>query len=275
MKSPAKINWNLRIVGRRPDGYHLIDSIFVPIYDLYDEVNLQLELGRPLNLEVSGPFLDRIPHDETNLAFKALKSLGSFLKLELGGVLTIDKHIPVAAGLGGGSSNAATVLLLGRKLLLDHHIHISDEQLHQIALSLGADVPFFLKPQVAQVQGIGEKISISQFKPKGVLVLITPDFPISAQSAYTLFSKSNRNYSHPSNSIDPTNDLGDVLKEKYVALGVLLNTLKVQGAVHALISGSGPTCIGMFNDIEAAEVALRHISMELNTHNYNFFLTNL
>ncbi len=275
MKSPAKINWNLRIVGRRSDGYHLIDSIFIPIFDLCDDVHLELELNTLLNIKVSGRFADRIPKDETNLAFKALKSIGTLLNLDLGGLLTIDKHIPVSAGLGGGSSNAATVLLLARQSLLEYNFTITDEQLHAIALSLGADVPFFLNPQVACVQGIGEKITPSEFRPKGSLLLITPDFPISAKSAYTLFDRSKEKYTNPIASFLAMNDLGKVLRRKYMALDVILNTLKEYGASDVLISGSGPTCIGIFEDERVAQEALNFISAELFTSNFNFFLTNL
>ena len=143
-RAPAKLNLFLEVLGRRPDGYHELDSIFCEI-DLADEV--QIALSRDISLELTGPEAEGIPTHAGNLAWRAAESLG------VGARIRIHKRIPAGGGLGGGSSDAATVLrALNEMAGLGHDL----ERLSDIGQSLGADVPFFLRGGTAHCRGIGE-----------------------------------------------------------------------------------------------------------------------
>ena len=143
LEAPAKLNLCLEVLGRRPDGYHEIDSVFAAI-DLCDTV--RLERGGEIRLTVRG---EAAPEDETNLAWRAAEALG------VGASITLDKRIPAGAGLGGGSSDAAAVLMGLDRL---YGLGIGRERLSEIALELGADVPFFLTGGTARCRGVGERI---------------------------------------------------------------------------------------------------------------------
>jgi len=151
--APAKINYGLRILGVLPDGYHLLDSVFLPL-DVGDEIEIEAA-DRGIAIEVEG-LSAGVPAGAENLAAKAAQS---FLKeAGLGSALAIrlTKGVPAAAGLGGGSSDAGAVL---RLLAQRHPGRVASERLAELALDLGADVPFFLDPRPARVGGIGERIT--------------------------------------------------------------------------------------------------------------------
>ncbi|HEU4431113.1 MAG TPA: 4-(cytidine 5'-diphospho)-2-C-methyl-D-erythritol kinase [Myxococcota bacterium] len=154
LRAPAKLNLGLRVIGRRADGYHELESVFVPIA-LADE--LQIALGGPtgIRLSVGGELAGGVPADARNLAWRAAERLLQAARLELGVTIALDKRVPSPAGLGGGSSDAGAVL---RGLSALAGAPLAPARLAELALGLGADVPFFLAPQPALVSGIGERI---------------------------------------------------------------------------------------------------------------------
>jgi 4-diphosphocytidyl-2-C-methyl-D-erythritol kinase len=175
IRAPAKLNLGLRIVGQRPDGYHLLESLFVPL-DLSDHLRLRLEPAPRtcvrLDLEGGPPGLER---GEQNLAARAATEFLSAAQRTADLCVTLKKEIPVGAGLGGGSSDAGTVL---RALAAAYPGTVSRVQLAALAAALGADVPYFLDPRPAQVGGAGERIEPIDAFPSLPVVVATPEPPL-------------------------------------------------------------------------------------------------
>ena len=176
----AKINLFLEVVGKRPDGYHELETIFHQI-DLYDNISIAISKTKKneSNISLSCPKLDIFP--EQNIAYKAAKLFCEKFNVKDHINITIEKNIPVGAGLGGGSSDAAAVL----RLLADHYLQDQDfSVIEQIALSLGADVPFFLKGGTCVGRGIGEKLESVQLSRQYYFVLVLPDIFVSTANVY-------------------------------------------------------------------------------------------
>ena len=186
--APAKINVYLRIVGRRPDGYHLLDSLMVPI-SLYDEIHLAVALGeqratRPGAALVVSCDDPTVPGDETNLAYKAAALVCQEAGLQARICIHLRKRIPAGAGLGGGSSNAATVLKSLNTLLA---LGWTEAHLCQLGARLGADVPFFIPCRPARIGGIGDIVTTVPPLPARSVVLVVPPFSVSTPWAYRRF----------------------------------------------------------------------------------------
>ena len=270
--SPAKINLFLQVTGKRPDGYHELFSLMCGV-SLFDTITLQFG-GKKIALESSHP---QIPLDETNLACRAaalfFKNMGS----NDGVKIILDKSIPVTAGLGGGSSNAASVL----KGLNHHYGHpFSREQLMSMGLGLGADVPFFLFEKPALATGIGEKL---EFYPDILpyhVILVNPGFKVSTAE---VFQNLNLRLTKCKKKITKTslmktgydvlkhlcNDLEDVTALKFSEIDVIKAQLLEQGALGALMSGSGPTVFGLFSDSKMAGRAIPAISQNSRWNVYS------
>ncbi len=186
-RSPAKVNLCLRVVGRRADGYHLLDSIFVPV-DLCDRIEVEIEdvrAGGETSLEVRCEF-PGVPQDERNLAARAARALLAACGLGARLRLVIEKTIPPGAGLGGGSGNAATVLR-GLDAMLG--LSSSAGLLRELALALGADVPFFLCGGAARVRGIGENVQPITGWPDLHLVVAIPPVEIATAWVFQRFAE--------------------------------------------------------------------------------------
>lgn len=262
-RSPAKINLFLRVLRRRADGYHDIASLMSPV-SLYDDIALAFDRDG-ISVRCDHP---AVPEGETNLAHRAAQCFFSRLDRSPGVALTITKRIPVGAGLGGGSSNAAAVL---RALNRRFQQPFSDAQLREMGLSIGADVPFFLFRRTAWVGGIGEVLQRVENPPRTALVLVKPSFSISTRWAYE-----NLNLALTKGAIrhkyDPLkdrefdfrhhlcNDLEMVTERKYPEISIIKRSLVDRGAAGALMSGSGPTVFGCFPDRRSAERASRSLS---------------
>lgn len=260
--APAKINLFLRITGRRADGYHTLIS-YMQKLALYDELCLETVAQ---GIELSCPD-GKSPEDSSNLVYRAAKLFFAHLdecgiKPACGIRLTLRKHIPVAAGLGGGSSDAAATLQ-GLNLLTQ--AQISEDDLAVLGLRLGADVPFFLcRGAAALAKGIGEELSPMPVLQGYSILLINPGFAVSTRWVYqnlnltSINLKDNLQNSHDKcNHVDFVNDLEQVTLRRYPVINELKQELLQQGAAVALMSGSGPTVFGLFAEKQCAGRAMQ------------------
>ncbi len=252
--APAKINLVLRIISKRPDNYHELYTIFQKV-TLFDELEIQWRDDDRIILEVSG---ERVPSDENNLCVRAAlayqKRSGKKFGLQLG----LHKRIPVGAGLGGGSSDAAAVLLF-----LERSFRALGKQiLFELGKSLGADVCFFLSPySTALGRGIGEELSPWPTHPAWYVILC-PALFISTSWAYqnlrltTPAEPPNYEPGQPLWEQGLVNDFEALIFEFYPALKELKEELLGHGARAALLSGSGASLFGVFEEKVAAQKAL-------------------
>jgi 4-diphosphocytidyl-2-C-methyl-D-erythritol kinase len=260
--SPAKINLFLQVTGKRPDGYHELFSLMCCV-SLCDTISLQFGTEK-IEIESSHP---HIPLDETNLAYQAAALFLKTLDVEEGVKITIEKSIPLAAGLGGGSSNAASVL----KGLNQHYDSpFSQDRLMSLGLSLGADVPFLLFQQPALASGIGEKLEAYPEPLPYRVIIVHPGFGVSTaevfQNLNLRLTKCKKKFTKPSLkkygydvSLHLCNDLEAVTASKYPEIKLVKEQLSHHGALGALMSGSGPTVFGLFSDSDKAGEAMQAI----------------
>lgn len=271
LKAHAKINLSLDIVGKREDGYHLLEMVMQSL-DLHDEVILT-EIDKGIKLTCNQNY---VPEDKRNIAYKAAKLLMDEKKIKKGISIEIKKNIPVAAGLGGGSSDAAAVLEGMNELF---SLGMSQGELMEMGLQLGADVPFFLVGGTALCKGIGEEvIPLTPFQDQ-VVLLVKPSFGVSTKEAYGLFSMDHvKRHVDTEQLIDAMdkmdyqrisyyqrNLLENVVLRKYPMLKNIKKTLKRYGASASLMSGSGPTIYGIFENANAAENAATALDKGGNT----------
>lgn len=254
LQSPAKINLSLRILGKRPDGFHEISTQMCKVA-LFDTVTItQLPKGDSTVLTCSAP---DVPVDESNLALRALRLFEKETSCQFAWKLHLEKNIPSGAGLGGGSGNAATVLR-GLNLLCNNPLN--DTQLHGLAAQIGSDVPFFLLEQSAAIgTGRGEQVTPVGFPWKLPLVLIKPPFPIPTPWAYQKWAASRelKGVLYASQLCpwgEMVNDLERPVFEKYLLLPVLKSKLlESDNTLAALMSGSGSTMFAITKTAAAAE----------------------
>jgi len=255
--TPAKINLFLRVVGRRPDGYHLLDSVFLPI-SLYDRVRLEMRSAArgSVALRCNWP---ELPVDERNLATRAATAFIAEFGLRAQVTIDLEKGIPLGAGLGGGSSDAGAVLAMMARLE-----RIDDrERLGRIALALGADVPFFLDPKPARIGGIGEVITPLRSAPDLALLIAVPPFEVRTGKIFAELKPEQWSGPAPSDSLEElgardklsellVNDLAAVAMRHHPEIAKLKAILEELGARGAAMSGSGGAVFGIFDDAEAA-----------------------
>jgi 4-diphosphocytidyl-2-C-methyl-D-erythritol kinase len=256
--SPAKVNLFLYVLGRRPDGYHELFSLMCRI-GLYDEILL-----RPAPAEITLQCTDpALPANDDNLALRAARRFFEELGRRGGVAIHLTKRIPVAAGLGGGSSNAASVLLGLNHL---HGAPLSSGRLSAIGKSLGADVPFFLFQSPALASGIGDRLEAFTGIPPLAAVVVNPPFAVSTRMVYQNLNLrlTNRKKRPTRTHLKKTaftpvlhlyNDLEAVTLAWHPELVAIKNLLAGQGALGSLMSGSGPSVFGLFPDPEAARKA--------------------
>jgi 4-diphosphocytidyl-2-C-methyl-D-erythritol kinase len=262
-KTPAKINLGLDIHKKRDDGFHELESLFQMV-GWYDEVELE-ETQENVELFCDTP---SIPNDETNLVVKAARLLQNRCPGKCSGVkITLKKNIPSGAGLGGGSGNAAGVLLA---LNIIWNLKIPRGDLISMASELGSDVPFFLMSPCAIGTGRGEILQPVENRISFYILMIYPGFPISTPWVYgnlkLKLTKSENNISILKNFILRSefaqlgaaiyNDLEPVVFKRYPEILKIKNELLSSGAGGALLSGSGSTVFGIFDNPEIAKKAL-------------------
>jgi 4-diphosphocytidyl-2-C-methyl-D-erythritol kinase len=265
-KAPAKINLFLRVLRKRADGYHDIVSLMQKI-TLYDELIFS---PLPTGIVLNCPGSD-LPTTEDNLVFRAAQSIFAYANYPYGVEITLTKKIPLAAGLGGGSSDAATTLIALNKIC---SLDFNKNELMKLGAKIGADVPFFIFGNNALASGIGDQLKALQDLPKINLLLIKPQFELSTKMVYEnlnlRLTRGKNNYSIPrflkmGDIIrELHNDLESVSLEMHPELADLKKMLLRHGALGALMSGSGPTVFGIFRDGKEAKNILEVIKKEVS-----------
>jgi len=249
LAAPAKINLSLRILGKRPDGYHELDTLMVPIR-LADEVEVTLVPGHEVSVACNDP---EIPTGRENLCVKAVEAFREETGIAHGIAISLMKRIPHGAGLGGGSSDAAAVLSAVNALFDQPLV---PEELLMLAASLGSDVPFFLHGGAAWCRGRGEILEDAPPVPDRTLLLIKPPFPVPTAWAYGRYAdlrESPDPLLHPRKEepqslegIVITNDLEPAVFSKYILLPVMKDWLREHAEVEsAFMTGSGSTMVAV------------------------------
>jgi 4-diphosphocytidyl-2-C-methyl-D-erythritol kinase len=259
IKAPAKINIRLKVTKKRPDGYHELVSIMVPV-DIFDVLDLTVPFNGQIKISCKGR---ELPEDESNLAYRAARDFMSYAGIKDGVSIVLSKNIPVAAGLGGGSSDAAAVLIALNNI---YSGLLTESELHKLSLKLGADVPFFLKGAPSLATGIGEILEPIPNWPEAWYVIITPPIQVSTAwvygnlklqlttGEYDYIVKTLKNDTFTiSKLLD--NDLETVTTVSFPIINTLKKLLMDAGAEGSIMSGSGPSVFGVFATQEKAESA--------------------
>jgi len=273
LRAPAKINWFLRVIAKRKDGYHDIQSLMqcVALYDIItckpsDTVDVVCDMDIPMR---------------DNIVYAAASRLKNYASCREGAVIEIEKHIPSGAGLGGGSSDAATALA-GLNLLWG--LNLTNSELGDLAKEIGSDVPFFFNGPFALVEGRGDRIRPLKIRSSAVILLVKPQQSVSTAWAYAAFDNKNSQSGEDSTSgplkhgkltkkpidiklfcqaLDErnqevlrtmlVNDLEGVVAGQFPAVREIRNKLGETGASVSAMSGSGTTVFGVFRTREMAE----------------------
>jgi 4-diphosphocytidyl-2-C-methyl-D-erythritol kinase len=262
LKAPAKVNYRLDVLGKRADGYHDLRMIMQRV-DLCDDIEITLSERTGIRV-VCGRA--GVPDGPGNIAWRAADALLQLCGREVGIDISITKKIPVAAGLGGGSSDAATVLMGVNELL---ELGLTDRQLMEIGVKLGADVPFFIFKKAALAEGIGDQLTALDEVPTLWVVLVNPGIHVSTAWVYQNLQLTRKAdaaiVSRSYTSLDEvcavlSNDLEPVTFARFPAVRELKETMLAAGARGSLMSGSGSTVFGLFADESSARRAADEIA---------------
>ena len=251
----CKINLFLQVTGRRSDGYHTLRTLFMPVKDVEDFVTCDFDSAPGIEVCARQP---EIPSGKDNLMYRAAELYAAVSGVTPNWKFVLDKNIPVAAGLGGGSSNAAAVF----KALNSRYSALDEQQLRAAAVKLGADVPFFLDAVPAWADGIGEQLSaLPEAHLPLYIVLVNPGFPVGVRWSFgkldaSMFRqaddgvKDSLNRALADNDVEKIaqlcrNDLGTALFEKFPQLELLKRSMLNAGASTVQVSGSGPTLFAL------------------------------
>lgn len=265
LTSYAKINLRLDILKKRADGYHDLRTIFQPI-DLWDILHFSLRKEKGIFITTDHPGL---PLDKKNLVYQAVEAILRKSDYAGGVCVRIQKRIPLGAGLGGGSSNAAVALKAMNQLL---KLNLPRRKLIETGLEIGADVPFFFVGSPAIAYGIGERLRKMEL-PDQWYVLIYPNFEVSTRWAYRNFVLTKKRFHLSFNRLKTpravskilSNDLEEVVSRKHPEIDLMKEILRSAGALGALMTGSGPTVFGMFADEQEASKAFRRVKRDPRT----------
>ena len=262
LKAMAKINLGLDVLRKREDGYHDLRMIMQTVY-LYDRIELR-ETEEP-GIKVMTN-LSYLPTNEDNLVYKAARLLMDEFSIQKGVEIRLKKYIPVAAGLAGGSSDAAAVLVGINRIF---KLNLTQEELMKRGVKIGADVPYCIMRGTALAEGIGEKLTRLPNTPDCYVVLAKPGIHVSTQFVYGNL-KANELKDHPDidGQIEAIQNgdlygmaerMGNVLETVTIpahpVIEEIKDIMKKEGAVNAMMSGSGPTVFGLFDDQEKAQAA--------------------
>jgi 4-diphosphocytidyl-2-C-methyl-D-erythritol kinase len=264
VQAPAKLNVRLKVTGLRTDGYHELVSIMIPV-SLFDSLDVTVADHGGVKLTCRG---FSVPEDESNLVVRAAASFMAGADIEKGLDLRLTKRIPVAAGMGGGSSDAAATLLALNAIWEGA---VSPQALHDLGSRIGADVPFFLYGKPALARGIGDILDPIGEWPEWFYVIVAPPVQISTAWVYGNFQlkKLTRDESdyikvnlghhtvHISEILE--NDLETVTSASFPIIDTIKRALIEAGAEGALMTGSGPSVFGVFRSLKRAESAKKHL----------------
>ena len=270
LKAYGKINIGLDVIRKREDGYHDLDMIMQTV-GVYDDVIISREDGtQTYEIEVSTD-ADILPNDKGNLAFMAAKVLMEAYDIKSKVKIHINKRIPIAGGMEGGSADCAAVLRGVNKLF---QLGLTDEQLQEYGVKLGADVPYCIVGGTKRAQGIGEILTDLPTPPKCYVIIAKPDAFVSTKFVYSHIRPAQIE-NHPDidgiiESIKAgdlygmcekiANVMEDVTIPEYPIIQKVKDILKSNGAVNALMSGSGPTVFGIYDDEEKAKQSMDALS---------------
>lgn len=267
LKALAKINLGLDVVRKREDGYHEVRMIMQTI-NMYDKIAIKKIKEKEIKVKTN---LYYLPNNENNLVYKAAKLLMEEFNLDHGVSIDLEKYIPVAAGMAGGSSDAAAVLIGVNKLF---KLGLSKKQLMDRSVAIGADVPYCIMRGTALAEGIGEKLTTLKPIPKCYVLIAKPGISVSTKFVYGNLKVDEIN-THPdidgmvqaikeSDLEGIVNRMGNVLEEvtikEYPVIEEIKNIMKKNGALNAMMSGSGPTVFGIFNEHDKAQKAYKAIN---------------
>ncbi len=281
-KAYGKINLDLDVVGRREDGYHLVRMIMQTV-DIYDTITIKKTEGKEITLSTDSGV---IPQDPSNLVWRAADNMRREFDLTDGLSIHLEKRIPIAAGMAGGSADAAAVFRLMRRM---YDLDVSDERLQELALPLGADIPYCITGGTQLSEGIGEILSPVPAPPECSLIICKPDLYVATPWVYREFdSIPEDEIRHP--DVDgmirtlEEQDLkgmcslfGNVLEQKtgaeYPVIGELEQFFMEHGAAGSLMTGSGPTVFAVYENAETAEAAFRALESVKEYQGFQKFLT--
>lgn len=270
LKAMGKINLGLDILGKRENGYHDVRMIMQTVY-LYDQILLEKKEDTGIEMEANLFFL---PTDENNLAYRAAKLLTEEFGIKQGVRIALDKKIPVSAGMAGGSADAAAVLFGMNRLF---GLGLTQEDLKDRGVKLGADVPYCIMRGTYLAEGIGEVLTELPQCPRCHVLLAKPPVNVSTKTVYERFDRLDP---HAARRSRPETDgmieglerqdlrqicacMGNVLEQvtipEYPVIEEIKNVMKSGGALNALMSGSGPTVFGIFEDKHRAKETLARI----------------
>ena len=270
IRAYAKVNISLDVVGKREDGYHLLKMIMQNI-DLYDEIIVEKQ-SSDITIECNKNY---VPIDSRNLAYKAAMVFKERYNISEGVKIKIFKNIPVSAGLAGGSTDAAAVLKVMNKLF---EVNAPKEELMELGLKLGADIPYCIQGGTALCEGVGEIITpLKPFKDK-IIVLVKPSFGVSTKEVYKNFELE-KVKKHPETEAlinamaeddlryvadNMRNLLENVTLKKHKVLINLKEEMNKYGAINSMMSGSGPTVFAFFDDMLKAQKCFEKMKEKYN-----------
>jgi 4-diphosphocytidyl-2-C-methyl-D-erythritol kinase len=277
LKSYAKINVSLRVLGRNKDGYHDLEMVFLPL-DLHDVIEISKFPHSPDSFITCDDI--GLQNEHHNLCMKALELMRKQYGFKEEFNIHIHKEIPFAAGLGGGSSNAATVMMGLVQLL---RLKTEPEVLNHIALQIGADVPYFFNPKPAKVSGIGEVIEPFKVKKSYFCLLIKPKEGLHTKTVYeacdAYFDKDPLRTSDVIKALQEGddallessmhNDLYEPAKKLLPVVGEIVSSLKKNGFPLSAMTGSGSACFALSNDLHKCKEAMK----KYESHGYSVILT--
>jgi len=273
LASPAKINLHLRILGLRADGYHELHTLFYPVTGLYDTI--KIEPGHDENMFMRCPKNPDL-ESTSNLIYKAWKAFGTATGFMPGLFVTLDKRIPMGGGLGGGSSNGATMLRWLNENAGDKALPLNE--LVALAAGLGADIPFFLMDAPAWAGGIGEMLTPADITLSGMTLLVAcPDIHVDTPWAFKAWDQANdfpnlqeslttpelgTKNPAPVSPLAIVNDFESVVFSKHPILRKIKEMLIQNGASGAAMSGSGASLFGLFRNKDAATTAAQALEKD-------------
>ena len=263
VRAYAKINWFLQVMGKRANGYHELEMIMQHI-DLYDELSIETTTNKDVVLEIKNS--DVLAADDNNLIIKAANLMQDAGNIRSGLHIKLNKHIPIGAGLGGGSADAAAIMLALNNF---YSLNYPLEKLQVIGIKIGADVPYCLEERPAIVKGIGESVTSINFTKEQWIILLKPKESLSTKDVFSHYSKNNDIYTYnlkksvaaiENNDFSGLNNYcGNSLEAPAIYLLPEIEILKLElircGALFSQMSGSGSAVFGVFESKDMAKMA--------------------